>query len=80
MIMPFQENPTTNQHLIDSHPFRGLGLPEDIAQAVLFLSSDDARWVCISLPYPLKIWLLLRCSIFEVVAVAICISADIECR
>jgi NAD(P)-dependent dehydrogenase (short-subunit alcohol dehydrogenase family) len=27
------------------HPFRGLGLPEDIARAVLFLVSEDNSWM-----------------------------------
>jgi NAD(P)-dependent dehydrogenase (short-subunit alcohol dehydrogenase family) len=28
-----------------AHPFKGLGAPEDIAKAALFLASDDASWV-----------------------------------
>ncbi|KAI7623133.1 alpha/beta-hydrolase, partial [Hortaea werneckii] len=27
------------------HPFRGLGQPDDIARACVFLASDDAQWV-----------------------------------
>jgi NAD(P)-dependent dehydrogenase (short-subunit alcohol dehydrogenase family) len=27
------------------HPFRGLGTPQDIAKAAVFLASDDAGWV-----------------------------------
>jgi len=27
------------------HPFRGLGTPQDIARAAVFLASDDAGWV-----------------------------------
>lgn len=27
------------------HPFRGLGTPEDIARAAVFLASEDASWV-----------------------------------
>jgi NAD(P)-dependent dehydrogenase (short-subunit alcohol dehydrogenase family) len=33
------------EHLEPLHPFRGLGVPEDIARAVLFLSSEDNSWV-----------------------------------
>lgn len=33
------------QTLIDSHPVRRLGVPEDVAQAALFLVSDDAAWI-----------------------------------
>ena len=32
-------------HLLGSYPFRGLGIPDDVAQAALFLSSEDAGWV-----------------------------------
>jgi 3-oxoacyl-[acyl-carrier protein] reductase len=31
--------------LIDVHPVRRLGTPEDVARAALFLASDDADWV-----------------------------------
>jgi NAD(P)-dependent dehydrogenase (short-subunit alcohol dehydrogenase family) len=27
------------------HPFRGLGRPEDIARAVVFLASEDNSWM-----------------------------------
>ena len=27
------------------HPFRGLGTPQDIARAAVFLASEDAGWV-----------------------------------
>ena len=27
------------------HPFRGLGRPEDIAKAALFLASEDNTWI-----------------------------------
>lgn len=27
------------------HPFKGLGTPQDIARAAVFLASDDAAWV-----------------------------------
>jgi 3-oxoacyl-[acyl-carrier protein] reductase len=31
--------------LVDIHPIRRLGTPEDIARAALFLVSDDAAWI-----------------------------------
>jgi 3-oxoacyl-[acyl-carrier protein] reductase len=31
--------------LVDVHPVRRLGTPEDVAQAALFLASDDAAWI-----------------------------------
>jgi NAD(P)-dependent dehydrogenase (short-subunit alcohol dehydrogenase family) len=33
------------QGLAAMHPFRGLGEPEDIARAILFLSSEDNSWM-----------------------------------
>jgi len=31
--------------LIDSHPIKRLGIPDDVARAVLFLVSDDSSWI-----------------------------------
>jgi 3-oxoacyl-[acyl-carrier protein] reductase len=31
--------------LIDSHPIRRLGTPQDVAQAALFLAADTAAWI-----------------------------------
>jgi len=33
------------EHFEALHPFRGLGTPEDIARAVLFLASEDNSWM-----------------------------------
>lgn len=33
------------QGLTAMHPFRGLGQPEDIARAILFLASEDNSWM-----------------------------------
>jgi 3-oxoacyl-[acyl-carrier protein] reductase len=33
------------QRLVESHPIRRLGTPEDIAHAALYLASDTASWV-----------------------------------
>jgi 3-oxoacyl-[acyl-carrier protein] reductase len=31
--------------LVDAHPVRRLGTPEDVARAALFLASEDAAWI-----------------------------------
>src|SRR5574341_48222 len=33
------------QALVEVHPIRRLGTPEDVARAALFLASDDAAWI-----------------------------------
>ena len=33
------------QSLIDMHPIKRRGVPEDVAHAALFLASDEARWI-----------------------------------
>jgi NAD(P)-dependent dehydrogenase (short-subunit alcohol dehydrogenase family) len=33
------------QKLIDEQPTKSIGLPEDVANAVLFLSSDKTRFI-----------------------------------
>ena len=33
------------QALVDSHPIRRLGTPEDVARAALYLASEDAAWI-----------------------------------
>jgi len=31
--------------LLDMHPIKRLGTPEDVAHAASFLASDDAAWI-----------------------------------
>jgi 3-oxoacyl-[acyl-carrier protein] reductase len=33
------------QALLDMHPIKRLGTPEDVARAALFLASDNAAWI-----------------------------------
>jgi 3-oxoacyl-[acyl-carrier protein] reductase len=33
------------QTLSESHPIQRLGTPEDVAEAALYLASDDSAWV-----------------------------------
>jgi hypothetical protein len=42
MISFFTEKPEVNEQLAGVHPWGSLGRPEDIANAALFLCSDDA--------------------------------------
>lgn len=35
----------TQEQIIGMHPFRGLGIPDDIARAAVFLASEDASWI-----------------------------------
>jgi 3-oxoacyl-[acyl-carrier protein] reductase len=35
----------TQRELVQTHPVRRLGTPEDVAQAALFLAADGAAWI-----------------------------------
>ena len=36
---------TQKQALVEAHPVKRLGTPEDVARAALFLASDEAAWI-----------------------------------
>ena len=37
--------PGADEMVTQLHPFRGIGVPEDISGIAVFLASEDARWV-----------------------------------
>jgi NAD(P)-dependent dehydrogenase (short-subunit alcohol dehydrogenase family) len=45
MISAIAANPEAKAQIQATQPLKGLGDPEDIAGAALFLASNDASWV-----------------------------------
>lgn len=45
MIQPWITNEAWAEKIRSAHPFRGLGEPQDIARAAVFLASEDASWI-----------------------------------
>ncbi|KAK0277210.1 hypothetical protein LTR35_010120 [Friedmanniomyces endolithicus] len=45
MIQTYLDDPGTETALAARHPWNALGRPEDIADAALFLASDEAAWI-----------------------------------
>ena len=45
LAAPIWENQEMTKRAEGTHPFRGLGTPEDIARAAVFLASEEASWI-----------------------------------
>ena len=45
MVRPFLDDPELNQVLHENSPWPGLGTAEDVADAAVFLASEESRWV-----------------------------------
>ncbi|ABK77946.1 short-chain alcohol dehydrogenase [Cenarchaeum symbiosum A] len=45
MIKPYLEDPDARRILEERQPLKRIGTPADIANAVLFLASDEASWI-----------------------------------
>lgn len=45
MLKDVASDEAVQARLASRHPFKGLGDPEDVAKAAVFLASDDASWV-----------------------------------
>jgi NAD(P)-dependent dehydrogenase (short-subunit alcohol dehydrogenase family) len=45
MVAPIFAKEGVKESIEALHPFRGIGQPEDIARAVVFLASEDNSWM-----------------------------------
>lgn len=45
MTEPVLRNEEAEQRIATQHPFRGIGKPQDIANAALFLVSEENSWI-----------------------------------
>ena len=52
MTKSLQDDETTLAGLNALHPFNGMGEPESVAKAAIFLASEDAGWIT-GLPLPI---------------------------
>lgn len=60
MIKSLVDDEAIHARLGAMHPFKGLGEPEDIAKAAVFLAGDDASWVTgVALPVDGRLFLVI---------------------
>jgi 3-oxoacyl-[acyl-carrier protein] reductase len=45
MMEPYLQDENAKRMLEGSFPLKRIGDPEDVANAILFLSSDDSKWI-----------------------------------
>ena len=45
MTQNLQNDPARQAEIDRAHPLGGMGRPDDVARAVLFLASDDVAWI-----------------------------------
>ena len=45
MTQNLQNDPVELEKINAAHPFGGMGDPEDVARAAVFLASDDVGWI-----------------------------------
>jgi NAD(P)-dependent dehydrogenase (short-subunit alcohol dehydrogenase family) len=45
MTQNLQNDPVKQAEIDKAHPLGGMGDPDDVARAALFLASEDVRWV-----------------------------------
>jgi len=45
MTQNLQNDPAAFEEINKAHPFGGMGHPEDVAKAAVFLASDDVSWI-----------------------------------
>ena len=59
MTQNLQSEPEAFARIRAAHPFNGMGDPEDVARAAVFLASDDVAWMT-GVPLPVDGGYLLR--------------------
>lgn len=45
MTQNLQNDPQAQAEIDKAHPLKGMGTPEDVAKAAVFLASEDVAWI-----------------------------------